>query len=255
MEKSRTNFDDDFRYIGTSDEEPEEKGFYEHFPQMMPWVGEEYDGSGHKRILFIGESHYLPNGTDEDFFDPNIWYNQEEGELDDDALDWTNTRGKIEPGKWSSKAHSIYRETEKVIRAVVNENEPPYQGCTNMFRFAAYYNYFLRPAQQGATFEKVIQHYDKIVAYDALNEIVGILKPDFIYFLSKFAYKEFLFYDQKIRKDIVPFNERNPNIILDFSPHPSCACWNTKKYTLNDSTELLTGKEKLIGFLKTNKVF
>jgi hypothetical protein len=255
MEKSRTNFDDDFREIGAYDEV---EGFYPHFPQMMPWVGEEYDGPGHKKILFIGESHYLPDGTDEGLFTKDGWYEQEAGGLDEDPYEWTNTRFIVERFmEWSTKnkAQSIYNQTEKVIREVVNEKEPPYQDCTNMFRFAAYYNYFLRPAQQGDSFKNVIQHYDKKVAYDALNGIVDILKPDFIYFLSTFAYDEFKYFDRVIRKDIEPFNERNPNIILDFSPHPSCSWWNRKKYTLNDSTELLTGKEKLIEFLKMNKVF
>lgn len=257
MEKSRTNFDDDFLEIGAYDEV---EGFYPHFPQMMPWVGEEYDGPSHKKILFIGESHYLPDGTDEELFTKDGWYEQDIIELEEKNYeqDWTNTRSIVEGFiEWSTKnkAHGIYSQTEKVIRAVVKENEPPYQGCTNMFRFAAYYNYFLRPARQGATFEKVIQHYDKIVAYDALNGIVDVLKPDFIFFLSIFAYDEFKYFDQVHREGIEPFNKRNPNIIIDFSPHPSCSWWNRKEYRLNDSTEFLTGKEKLIGFLKTNKVF
>ena len=87
-------FDEDFLEIGTYDEDPTDIGFYRNFPQMMPWVGCEFGNKEQKKILFIGESHYLPEDTQEDLLTPNGWYNQGEFSLDEDSdeFGWTNTR-------------------------------------------------------------------------------------------------------------------------------------------------------------------
>jgi hypothetical protein len=37
--------------------------FYKTHPYMMPFVGRDYESSKHKKILFVGESFYLPQGA------------------------------------------------------------------------------------------------------------------------------------------------------------------------------------------------
>lgn len=88
-------FDTDFLEIGTYDEDPNDIGFYRNFRQMLPWVGCEFENNEHKKILFIGESHYLPECiNDENLLTPEGWYNQGEYNLDEnsDEYSWTNTR-------------------------------------------------------------------------------------------------------------------------------------------------------------------
>jgi hypothetical protein len=248
-QQSNVKFDNDFFDIGSYGTTYEESGYYRHTPQMMPWVGEEYDGDGHKKILFIGQSHYLPDSADKKLFTVDGWYEQEENSLNPDGeeYDWTNTRVIISQRNWSSKAHGIYRDIDKAIREVANVKKPPYIGCDNMFRFVAFYNYFLRPASKGTSFKNIIQDKDKEIAKDAVNDIIGLLKPDYIYFLSKFAWETFCKNDLK-HPDI-------SNIIVDYSPNPSSSWRNRKNFKLNNEGELLSGHQKLIAFLKQNEVF
>jgi hypothetical protein len=84
-------YDGDLRSINEDDdiEDKEKDTFYKRIPQMLPWVGKEYDGTGHKKILFIGESHYMPNIEEKTFKD---WYNDTfEWDLNDDELGYINT--------------------------------------------------------------------------------------------------------------------------------------------------------------------
>jgi hypothetical protein len=238
-------FDVDFLEIGTYDEDPNDIGFYKNFPQMMPWVGSEFENKEHKKILFIGESHYLPEYLDdEDLLTPNGWYNQGEDNLDENSNEysWTNTR-EIVGLKKREKGHSLYREVEKAIRNAKGIETNLIED-TNMFKYVGYYNYFLRPAYKNDSIKKTCIEWDLKIAHDAFENIIGILKPDYVYFLSVFAWESYKRYNNDFK-----------NIIIDYSPHPACPWWNTKKYKLNDKNELLTGKEKLNAFLRENKVF
>ena len=224
-------------------EDKEKDTFYKRIPQMLPWVGKEYDGMGHKKILFIGESHYMPysEGKNKTFED---WNNGiSECDLDDDEKGNINTveiiGGLHNPGP-KSKAHGIYYKTEKaILEAGFNPGNKD-----NMFRYCAYYNYFLRPApKKGDSIKHYINNEDKVNSQATFDEIIHFLKPDFVYFLSVFAWET---YCEHKKKD---------DIIVDYSPHPSCSWWHRKKYMFNSNGELLSGKEKLIKFLIINKVF
>lgn len=238
-------FDEDFLEIGTYNEDPNDIGFYRNFRQMMPWVGIEYENKDHKKILFIGESHYLPEYIDDDdLLTPEGWYNQGEYNLDEnsDEYSWTNTREIIGLRK-REKGHSIYREIEKsIIRAKGSANKLNEE--SNMFKHIGFYNYFLRPAHKNDSIKRSCETWDFKIAHDAFEGIVNILKPDLVYFLSVFAWESFNEFENNFK-----------NIIIDFSPHPACSWWNRKKYKLNDNLELLTGKEKLDLFLKENLFF
>lgn len=231
-------FDDRFREIG-KDDGIKEIGEYNRYPQMMPWVGSEYETGNHKKILLIGESHYLPDCADEELRTPEGWYYQED--LDSESCSWTNTRevAGIGPSKWA-KGHSLYREVNKVIANIKGENSKD-----NMFKYVAYYNYFLRPAfPKGESFKKVCKEIDEKVAFDAFNEVIKILKPDYIYFFSRFAWDTF-------HKNKVLLQD----LEMECSPHPACAWWNRMNYTLKNHVELMTGKEKFTYFLEDNKIF
>ena len=114
-----------------------------------------------------------------------------------------------------------------------------------MFKYVGFYNYFLRPANKNDSIKKTCTDQDLKIAHDAFDGILRIIKPDYVYFLSVFAWESHNKYN----------NNDFKNIIIDFSPHPACSWWNRNKYKLNGHEELLTGKEKLNAFLRENKVF
>lgn len=235
-------YDNAFREIGKEENNEEEIGEYNRYPQMLPWVGKEYDNKNHKRILLVGESHYLPDCADEAFRTKEGWYYQEPGELDEESVSWTNTREVVGLGpKIWTKGHTLYREINKVIG---NLEKQDYR-CENMFKHVGYYNYFLRPAYpKGCSFKDVYEEQDLNIAYEAFCCILEIIEPEFVYFFSKFAWDSLL--------------KRKSNfegIKMDFSPHPACPWWNRKNYNLESYEELMTGKEKFSTFLEYNKIF
>lgn len=239
-------YDDNFREIGKEENVPIEIGEYNRYPQMIPWVGCQYDNGNHKRVLLIGESHYLPDCADEEFRTPVGWYYQEGLDSDSESYSWTNTRKivSIGPTIWT-KGHSLYREVNKVIANIKGENSKE----ENMFQHVAYYNYFLRPAYpKGCSFKKVCVEMDENVAFNAFRNIVQIINPDFIYFFSKFAWDSLW---DSLHKEKLNFT----NIEMDYSPHPACSWWNRKNFSLKKHIELMTGREKFDCFLNDNKIF
>jgi len=251
MKNFTTKFDEELLDIGIDGDEP---GFYSYFPQMLPWIGCEYESSRFKRLLIIGESHYLPDDADEDLLDPDIWYNQDHKDyysVGEEIEQNTNTRTFVSLGHWSSRAHSIYREPERLIKNLITRNSKQTENETgNALRYVAYYNYFLRPAKKGQSIKQILippnnaeeMGVDEKYADDTFRELVGIIKPDFVYFLSKFAYDTYM----KNNKTVYNFKS-------DYSPHPCCAWWNRKH--INYHEKILSGKEKMIEFLVSNRVF
>lgn len=230
-----------FREIGKEDNDPNEIGEYNRYPQMMPWIGKDYDNGNPKRLLLIGESHYLPDCADGDYKTKEGWYYQEPDALDEESIGWTNTREVvgIGPKAWT-KGHTLYREVNKVIGDLKGEDFRN----NNMFKYVAYYNYFLRPAYpKGNSFKNICEEQDLNVAYDAFCWIVKAIKPDFVYFFSKFAWESLL--------------KKNPDIKgvkMDYSPHPACSWWNRENFHLENHDELLSGKKKFSYFLQDNKI-
>ena len=188
----------------------------------------------------------MPGNADEELLDPTNWYNEDHSDYytaGEDIEQYTNTREIINSGKWSSRAHGIYRDPERIIRKqIVAGAETKDAEIGNSFKYVAFYNYFLRPAKKGLSIKQSITQVDEKIANDAFMELVQLLKPDYVFFLSKFAYETH------------KRNNRNSNSFkTNFSPHPSCSWWNRKHIHYHE--KLLTGKEKMIEFLVSNKVF
>lgn len=76
-------YDESLLEIG-GDEQPDgsfSNGNFTHFKQMLPWIGIDYDKGTFKKLILIGESHYLPNNANEALFNPRNWYHE-------DHTDW-----------------------------------------------------------------------------------------------------------------------------------------------------------------------
>jgi len=216
---------------------------YSKFPQMLPLIGSNYS-SNFKKVLFVGESHYLPNSSNI-HNNSTEWYSLDQSVLNDNEKDWINTRETAGSGinqKYNSKAFSIYRNIEK---GILNSGFNP-EMKDNMFRFCAFYNYFLRPAETGKSISR--DELDKDKSFENIINLEKILGFEYVIFVSKLAYNDFNWYFK---------NRKNQLKFKYFSlPHPGCLWWNRKsKSYLNSKGESLNGKEKLIEIISENKLF
>jgi hypothetical protein len=223
---------------------------FKKFPQLKPWVGKEYEKYG---VLFIGESHYLPRDS-KIHLKTDIWYNSSVNDLSNKEKAYTDTANIISSGnnrKWNSKGHSIFRNIEEAIieRGFIPENN------NNLFRYAAFYNFFQRPAYAGSSLDP--DNVDKKIALETFNYIMNIIKPKYIMVLSKKPWvilrnNKAIIWDNNKRK----YLSDNESISERF-PHPGCAWWNkeSKKYQLNRDGVKRTGKKKFIEFLINENIF
>ena len=81
------------------------------FPCMHPWIVSRYRDERHKRLLVIGESHYLPPESTI-HHDPAHWY-RSRADLTEEEARWTSSIGNI-TGRWT-RAHRIYRAIQDEI--------------------------------------------------------------------------------------------------------------------------------------------
>ena len=115
------------------------------FPGMKPWIGDHYRDERHKRLLVVGESHYLPEGSTI-HRDPDVWYTRSQNDLTDKEREWISTSGNIS-GEWS-RAHTICREIARELSRTLDERGLPPDDF--VFRHIVYCNFFLRPAPSRA---------------------------------------------------------------------------------------------------------
>ena len=207
---------------------------YQNFPCMKPWIGKNYSTAEHKKLLIIGESHYLPKDSNI-HLDAEAWYKKQQSELTSQEVRWISTSGIIKNNKDSNfkkKAHSIYRNTCSVI----NTNFFNYTPSSKAIEHYAFYNFFQRPAD--VTGDSIcLGKIDKEVAISVFKSVYETLEPELIIFTSSLA--------GKIAKQTIS-SISTPFII---TPHPSCAWWNrvSKKYNGG------TGKELIPSFLKEHE--
>ena len=214
-------------------------------PELETFVGNNYGKTGGIKVLYYGESHFLPNNKGETFSDED-WYNNTPKELglSDKDIAWINTkeiiRNDVIDSPLKDKSHSMYRNIGNVHGEALNKGD--YRTALDDL---SYGNYFKRPAETTGGSIKVTE-MDKEVAYDAFKKDLETLKPDKIAFSSKKAYEA----------AIETANKRGDNKILQFLkeravviPHATSAWWNRKSKAYGG----LSGKERLIEFLRDLK--
>ena len=181
--------------------------FYQRYPQFRPFVGNQYAGSPVK-ILILGESHYLPEGSTIHKV-ADKWYGGDYKGLNDEEKKWTRTRGVVNSGsgqKWTKKGHLIFRNLEL---ALIDAGLPK---CDNMFSHVAYMNSFQRPAICKESIS--VKQRDIDVAVEVINGVVEIIKPNLILFVSRKAGKHLA---KKINLE--------PGVKASVFPHPASAWW------------------------------
>ena len=232
--------------------------FYQTHPTLKPFVGKNYaDNESGAKILLVAESHYIknvsPEITKENLL--NDWWSDAPPQLyDTDDQSWYTTRDTINNfmnGK-SRKSYATFREPCNVFNQCFCNGI--YQQKTDIYKLFdafAFMNYFQMPAlYKGESLWRSLlrfSEWDKKKALEIWNkteemsnkvflEVLEVLKPDKIVFVSKEAYNAFL----RQNKDY----DANKVFV---TVHPTCRWWNTKMKADN-----LTGKERLVNFF--NKI-
>ena len=142
------------------------------FPCMQPWIGNKYHES---RILIVGESHYMPEGSTINL-EPESWYNSTQEILTDCELAYIHTVKCVE--------YRLSDEGRKVLRnnayARINRVVP--------FNRIAFCNYFLRPAKYKQGIGSVgIEQADLQVSQEIMRWFIEEHRPRLGLVASKLA--------------------------------------------------------------------
>ena len=181
------------------------------FPCMQPWIGSRYRDQRHKRLLVIGESHYLPPESTI-HHDPDRWYRSSQADLSEEEVRWASTIGNI-TGRWTH-AHRIYRAIQDEIARILKES-----GITPdpfPLNHIAYCNYFLRPAPTaGGSMEGNACQQDLDAAEEAFRWFTLSHLPELVIVTSRFA--------GRLAANAL-WESGIPHIS---TPHPGTRWWNT----------------------------
>jgi hypothetical protein len=206
--------------------------FMKH-PQMMPFIG-KYWGN-YSKLLIVAESHYLDRNKQNSELIKN-WYEITSDALDHNQKEWTFTSklfNEVKDRHYPKKGHTIFRNIEQ---AILDSGFKPNDTC-NMFRYVSYMNFFQRPAEKTGGSINVSEE-DVKIANDTLQDVVKIIQPDYIFFLSKKAWDSF-------EKSSFEKEKRG------HSCHPTSAHWNIESTKYGNRT----GKGAFIHFIQKNKIF
>lgn len=231
---------------------------YKKYPQMMPWVGSQY-GKEHKKILIIGESHYLPEGSTIQK-NPELWYNSTINDLglspvdEESEVDYTETAGIVSTGmnNWNDGGHRFYRYIHHAMRdsGITLDSGPN----DNLFRYFAFYNFFQRPAEiSGGSLKRT--NLDDKVSYEVFEDLIRILDPDAIFVVSIKAWdalmNKYWETSELLENNRLLIKTKSKKIISGFAPHTACYRFWYNPYPRYENS--FSGKEELMDFL--NKYF
>ena len=187
---------------------------YKKFPQLIPFVGENYSDNVSYRILLVAESHYLPDYSEKSL-DCEKWYSQHPIELDQEEINHTETREVVNT-IWDKNGHMLFRELEKNLALFI----PKYNGRS--INSCAFMNAFQRPSKNGITIKHFAKQTDFIVANKILKEVIKIINPSLVIFVSKYAWDSVGY---EIAKSF-------PKIRFEFVCHPGTGgrYWHNPNY-------------------------
>jgi hypothetical protein len=204
---------------------------YKKHPQMMPFVGKNW--GKHKKLLVIGESHYLANGFNIETI--KNWYNISLDDLNDKDKDiaywWTNTARLID-----TTDYHIGTMWKQIRDAILKADFNP---TDDVFSYISYMNFFQRPAlEEGGSVKKGLTSEDISIANKTIKSVIDAIKPDYLFFVSSFSWDNF---DKSL------FDKK----YIGHSCLPLGIWWNRKSAKYAN----LTGKGSFIEFIKRNNIF
>ena len=188
---------------------------YDRFPSMLPYVGINYGKNDNPKILLIGESNYLPDYS-KIHKKAEKWFQSTEQDLNDEEIDWIHCRQLLECD-WTGTGHVIYSELNRNLEKhfeIINDK----RAITNI----AYMNGFQRPSPiPGESIKEHLSQLDTEVSSDVISQVVKIVKPDVVIFVSKFAWEI-----------LSPKLHLDENVKIDYTCHPGTGglYWHNKDY-------------------------
>ena len=200
------------------------------FPCMHPWIGSRYRDRRHKRLLVVGESHYLPPESTI-HHNPARWYRGSQADLSEEEVRWASTTGNI-TGRWY-RGHRIYQAIQTEVTAVLTRNNvtPDPFPLNHM----AYCNYFLRPApESGGSMQGHARQQDLQVAEQVLTWFILRHRPELLIVTSRFAGH----HAERVTRE-----HGIPSIT---TPHPGTRWWNT----VTQSYGNIRGRDLFASFLR-----
>lgn len=207
------------------DKELRKLDFYKHHELMLPYIGENYLKC---KILLVAESHYL-SPEDRENFDMNKWLEDEKKVLITDKL-YINTRDVIKGhSETESPKQTFFYRINQALKEIEIDKE-------YFWKSVSFMNYFIVPSTNGKAgiknlTERIIEESQK-----NFEEVLEILKPNCIMFVSKKSYNLFMKYKSKKLK----YKE------IFCCQHPSCAWWFRKQKNGNRAREMFKEKIKTV---------
>jgi len=225
--------------------------------EYLPFIGDLY-GVNYPKVLFVFESHYLKkedkdkvlsllekntrnnvNLSNTEYFS-NAWYfNEKDIWKDFDKLilnkNYYNSRGVILDVLSGTKNNNrVLLDVFRLVTKVLNESKQLDLDFKDIIRNFAIMNFFQRPEiNTGNSIESI--KCDIKIACDNLNNVINIIKPEKVIFVSIKSYNI--------------FSENNKELSLSKNiirvAQPGCPSWNNHKlynntYLQNQIKELLT---------------
>ena len=222
---------------------------FNNYPELLPHIGKFWDTSPYK-YLIIAESHYIDHGAisiehEKDWYSYStndfIWKGyipSIDTRLNVRQADNEKTFGRKSP----------YNHYYNIKKELINNLEKlPKEEL--IFLYFSYYNYFQRPAYQGGN-SIDNQSKDNKVAYETLKEVIKIIKPEKVIFISIKSFNAYNSYRNEIRDPNLDIINKN------FVPHAGMAWWyrRSANYGKNLATnQNRTGRERFIDII-TNKI-
>ena len=190
--------------------------FYKQYPEMRPFVGLAYEEAKQHRcaLLVIGESHYLPKYSTA-HKDAKAWYCGDHSCLNEEERGWINTSEIITeelPAGFPNRAHVIFKSGAQKI----NEYGPRFSDYRKIFTYIVFYNFFLRPANEGDSLKNTFVPQDTSVAQAYFDFMLRTYTPNGIVFLSRFAFEQ--------------CSQKSIDVPVAAAPQPGCRWWNKKSW-------------------------
>ena len=194
---------------------------------MHPFIGERFGEANKNSILFIGESHYLPENSVL-HTDAQKWYGSNHLALNEEEIEWISTATIYKEAmacNFSNKAHSIWGNSLWIL----NDAGPKHPDYRTASDHIATCNFFLRPAITSESL--IVEDIDSETANLAFNYYMDNLHPTAVVFLSRKAFGCL----QKL-----------PKTPYACTPHPGCSWWNRSSPSYGG----LKGREILSEFVR-----
>ena len=182
---------------------------YIRYPAMLPYVGENYISTRHKKLLLIGESNYFPE-TSTIHRDSIRWYDGNQSLLSEEEIEWMHNRELA-----GCARHLNYKNINDCLSELkINATE-------KAISHISYMNAFQRPAEEtGKSFKYCCTEKDLLISAATIDKVMGIIEPDIIIFVSKYSW-------DALHSRIEPAD----NVRVDFVSHPADPFhWQNKRY-------------------------